>query len=84
MKPHIKEIIDAMEPKLRTEAEAAAAEAGKSLDVFVEESLEAQLTDEQLDRVAGGLSGILDSYRSSPIRGDVRRNRVIIGYGGNF
>ena len=84
MKPHIKEIIDAMDPTLRSQAEAAASEAGKSLEIFVEDSLAAQLSDEQLDKISGGLKGILDSYRSSPIRGDVRRNRVIIGYGGNF
>ena len=76
MKPHIKEIIDAMDPTLRSQAEAAAAEAGKTLEIVIADCLSDQLDDEQLDKISGGLL-TMDSSQGSFIKAEIYRSMII-------
>lgn len=50
----VRKIIEAMPAEVRTDVEAQAAAAGKSLESFIEDSMSVQLSDSDLDDVSGG------------------------------
>ena len=62
-------IIEAMPENIRKQAELSASEAGMSLTDYVDEQLSVQLSDDDLDAVAGGTVdvGVRADYRGGDI-----------------
>ena len=73
-----KDIIAQMPPVVREKAETKAAEAGKTLEEFVQQQISVQLNDEALDAVSGGVLqdqasidwSVVGRIDHNPFRGD--------------
>lgn len=70
---NVNDIINKMPDDLRKRAEETASKKGQTLQVYVEEQLNEQLTDEELEAVSGGRTD--DADVDLGIRGDHDLNR---------
>lgn len=70
---NVNDIINKMPDDLKRKAEETATKKGQTLEAYVEEQLNEQLTDEELEAVSGGRTDATDIDLG--IRGDYDLNR---------